>query len=219
MPDVVWVIVTCLQKNKETSPTPTTYTSYEERLADYKRGIPSVLSQAKEDERVFITENTGNTETFLDTYGVYVHYTNTQQTMFHENQGKKEFTDVISCLNTQNIDDETMVIKVTGRYIVKSNFFPNLVRENLDKDVVYSPTNAFKNVPPHPFPDCILGMIAMKAKHWRALPLGLIQNKSTPTEWFVAKYITDNIPPEKRKETNHLDLDVKIGSSRNYWLV
>ena len=219
MPDIVWVITTCLQKNKETSPTPTTYSSYEERLADYKRGIPSVLSKAKENERVFITENNGNTSSFLDSYGVYVHYTNTQQTMFETNQGKKEFTDIVSCLNAQNVDDETMVIKVSGRYVIESDLFPNLVRKNLDKDVIYSPTNAFKGMAPHPFPDCILGMIAMKAKQWRALPLELIKDKGRPTEWFVAKYIVDNIPPEKRAETNHIDLNVKIGASPNYWLV
>ena len=218
MPQIIWVITTCLQKNKETSPTPTTFTSYEERLEDYKRGIPAVFRCRNQNENVFITENTGNTSSFLDEYGVYVHYTNTQQTMFHENQGKKEFADIVSCINSQNIDDEDMVIKVTGRYVVNSSYFANLVRNNLDKDVVYSPENAFKNMPPVSFPNCILGMIAMKAKHWRRLPLDDIK-PGVPSEWTVAKYIVDRIPKEKRAETSSIDMYVKIGSQRNYWLV
>jgi hypothetical protein len=218
MPQIVWIITTCLQKDKQTSPTPTTFTSYEEREKDYKQGIPSVFRYAHPNERICITENTGITNSFLDEYGVYVHYTNTQHTMFDTNQGKKEFTDVLDCINSQNLDDEDMVIKITGRYILNSNMFPELVRQHLDKDVVYSPENAFKNMEPVSFPNCILGMIAMKSKHWRRLPLDEIKPR-IPSEWTVAKYIVDNIPPEKRKETNTLDLFVKIGSSKNYWLV
>lgn len=219
MPQIIWVISTCLQKNKETSPTPTTFTSYEERLKDYINGIPSILKHVLSDEKVFITENTGNNSSFLDNYGIYVHYTNSQQTMFHENQGKKEFTDIISCLNAKNIDDDDMVIKVTGRYIIETDFFPELVRRNVDKDVVYCPKNAFKDVPPHPFPDCILGMIAMKAKHWRNLPLELIPDNKTPTEWFIADYIVKNTHTRNRVECDKLDLSVKIGSSKSYWTV
>lgn len=218
MPQIIWIITTCLQKNKETSPTPSTFTSYEQREKDYKQGIPAVLKHALPNEKVFLTENTGLTSSFLDEYGVYVHYTNTQQTMFEDNHGKKEFTDIISCLNAQNIDDEDMVIKVTGRYILHSDFFPTLVRKNIDKDVVYSPENAFKNMPPVSFPNCILGMLAMKAKHWRNLPLEKIE-KCIPSEWNVARYIVDTIPPEHRVETKTLDLHVKIGSQLQYWLV
>lgn len=218
MPQIIWIITTCLQKNKETSPTPSTFTSYEQREKDYKQGIPSVLKQVLPNEKVFITENTGLTSSFLDEFGVYVHYTNTQQTMFEDNHGKKEFTDIISCLNAQHIDDEDMVIKVTGRYILHSDFFPTLVRKNIDKDVVYSPENAFKNMPPVSFPNCILGMIAMKANHWRHLPLEKIE-KCIPSEWNVARYIVDTIPPAQRTETKTLDLHVKIGSQPQYWLV
>lgn len=138
--------------------------------------------------------------------------------MFEANHGKKEFTDIISCINSQQVDDDVMVIKTTGRYVLNSNFFPELVRQNIDKDVVYSPENAFKNMPPVSFPNCILGMIAMKAKHWRRLPLDDIKPR-IPSEWTVAKYIVENIPLEKRKETDIIDMYVKIGSSKHYWLV
>lgn len=218
MSQIVWVITTCLQKDKETSPTPSTFTSYQEREQDYRKGIPSVFRYAKPDERIYITENTGNKSSFLDEYGAYVHYTNTQHTMFEANHGKKEFTDIISCINSQQVDDDVMVIKTTGRYVLNSNFFPELVRQNIDKDVVYSPENAFKNMPPVSFPNCILGMIAMKAKHWRRLPLDDIKPR-IPSEWTVAKYIVENIPLEKRKETDIIDMYVKIGSSKHYWLV
>lgn len=218
MSGIVWIVVTCLQPNKETSPTPSTYSSYEQRLQDYKQGIPSIVACRKPEEKLFLTENTGRTSSFLDEYGFPVHYTNTQTEMFHENQGKKEFTDIRTCLDANGISDDTMVIKVTGRYIIQSSWFPEIVREHVDKDVVYCPHNAFKNMPPHPFPDCILGMIAMKARHWRALPLHEI-TRNNPTEWFIAKYITNNIPKERRHELSFLDIAVKIGASPSYWTV
>jgi len=219
MGEIVWVITTCFQPSKETAPSPDTYTSYGARLLDYQNGIPSVLRYVNPDERVFITENTGNGKEILQSYGVPLHVTETQRTMFHENQGKKEFTDIVSCLNTFGVAEDAMVVKVTGRYILESDFFPSLVRTHREKDVVYSPTNAFKDMSPHPFPDCILGMIAMKARHWRALPLNEIKRPDIPTEWFFAKYIADSIPPSNRFETEHLDISVKIGSSKDYWRV
>jgi len=211
--NIVWVISTSLQKDKESAPTPSEFSSYEERKQEYMNGIQSVLQSRVEGESVYIVENNGNTESFLDDFGVPVHYTRNQFQPF-QNKGRKEMMDIVSCLDAFGVDSETMVIKTTGRYLLLDDSFPRFVRENCTQyDVMYRVGSAFQNNTPsaeRSTDDMCTGMYAMRYRYFKQFdPSTVIE--FNPVEWFMAKFIKNTIPGERRHIVDHLGLRYGVG--------
>jgi hypothetical protein len=147
------------------------------RQNQYLTCIRKTLSVLPEGIKPIIVENNGKRETYLDALGIDVLYTeNNAITQFHK--GVNELNDIKSVINHYNIQDDDMVIKVTGRYSVNDPYFFNYVMEHQNE---YDSFVKFFNVCTLTFMqyDCVLGLFAMRCKHLKEL---VFQNRELSPE-------------------------------------
>ena len=175
---MIIIITTCLkEENKEL------------REQQYRKGIESLLHIVKKyslNTKLCIVENNVNTlgKTFLDDFGIPVLYT---QSNLIENVsiGYKELHDVKTCLDTLKIDDEEFVVKFTGRYLLHANsgFFESLIN-SLDAGALIRYGPYYYPPAKIQYEDCVTGLIGMKAKYIRQIPL---PDSFEPVEHFWAR--------------------------------
>ena len=91
--------------------------NYDLRYKQYIEGITQTIKvfQNIPKIKIIIVENTGKSSSFLDSFGIPVLYTNTNNTIQTNNKGIKELTDVFEVINHFNIKDEDFLIKVLLR--------------------------------------------------------------------------------------------------------
>jgi len=180
----VYLIITTCINNK------VGLVNYEERKARYLHCIPSAVEQWKS---IFLTtpiivENTQVQPTYLnDIKGANVIYTqNNTNLVWHK--GRNELLDIKEVIKQLNIEDNDIVIKLTGRYKVLDNYFFKLINDNLNSS---NPCNAFAkfyNVCTQKYTqgDCVLGLIATRCKFWKEF--NYANNVLSPEVQF-ARYI------------------------------
>jgi hypothetical protein len=102
-------------------------------------------------------------ETYLDGLSCDVVYTNNNRFNFRH-KGVNELLDIKEVINKYNIQDDDIVIKLTGRYKVLDATFIELVKNNID---IYDAFVKFFNVCTRRFmfDDCVLGLFAIKCKY------------------------------------------------------
>jgi len=134
--------------------------NYEHRKNLYLYSIRKTLEYIPKDIKVIIVENNGKRTTYLDDLGVDVHYTtNNSNTYFHK--GINELQDIHSVIQSYNIQDDDIIIKMTGRYHLLNDSFINFVLNNdYDAGVKYYNVCTFK----YELNDCVLGLYAIKCK-------------------------------------------------------
>lgn len=134
-----------------------------QRKQTYLENISRTLLSVPSSIKPIIVENNGKRETYLDSLGPEVLYTNNNaETYFHK--GVNEIKDVQSVIEHYQIKDDDIVIKLTGRYRVNDDtFFQHVIQHQHEFDSFVK----FYNVCTFQFMeyDCVLGMFAMKAKH------------------------------------------------------
>lgn len=110
-----------------------------------------------------IVENNGLRETYLDELSCDVVYTTNNVSNF-AHKGVNELLDIKEVINKYNIQDDDIVIKLTGRYKLLDATFIDLVKNNID---VYDAFVKFFNVCTrrYMFDDCVLGLFAIKCKY------------------------------------------------------
>jgi hypothetical protein len=102
-------------------------------------------------------------ETYLDGLSCDIVYTNNNVSSF-SHKGVNELLDIKEVINKYNIQDDDIVIKLTGRYKILNLTFIELVKNNID---VYDAFVKFFNVCTrrYMFDDCVLGLFAIKCKY------------------------------------------------------
>lgn len=137
----------------------------EDRELRYKESIRQTLSLLPGCIHPIIVENNGKRNTFLDDFNIPVHYTNSNKLSCFS-KGGNEMLDVHAVIKEFNIQDDDIVIKLTGRYSVSNNEFFQFVLNNQDK---YDSFVKFYNVSTKQFMDndCVLGLFAMRCKYLR----------------------------------------------------
>ena len=140
---------------------------FEHRKRRYIDSIQSVLSLIRGDETIkpIIIENNGYRQTYLDGLGCEVAYSNNNTLNLHH-KGLNELNDVHQLISHYNIQDDDMIIKLTGRYKVLNPNFLNFVKYNIDK---YDAFVKFFNVCSleYLYNDCVLGLFAIKCKYMK----------------------------------------------------
>jgi len=129
----------------------------------YREAINLTLKYLPKDIKPIIVENNGKRKTYLDEFGIPILYTeNNKNHYWHK--GCNELEDIKAVLQAFNIQDEDMVIKITGRYNPISDAFFRLVQT---EESNYDGFVKFFNVCTKEFMtnDCVLGLFALKAKH------------------------------------------------------
>jgi hypothetical protein len=149
-----------------------------------------------------IVENNGSRQTFLNELNCEVCYTDNNK-FNYIHKGVNELLDIKEVIHKYNIQDDDMVIKLTGRYKLLNLNFIKLVESNIHK---YDAFVKFFNVctKQFMFNDCVLGLFATKCKYFKNFNY---YNFSKSAECEFADYIRKYISNEKLLEVNHLDLE------------
>lgn len=156
------------------------------RQFKYMDSIQQLLTLIGDDTiKIIIVENNGLRPTYLDNFNCDILYTNNNIINFF-NKGGNELLDIKEVINQYNIQDDDMIIKLTGRYKLLNSQFINLVKDNNHDAFV-----KFYNVCTHEYmnDDCVLGLYAIKCKYLKDFSYNFIKSP----ECEFAEYIRENI--------------------------
>ena len=151
----------------------------------------------------YVVENNGIRPTLLDT----IEYINIVYTDSNKETwviGKKEFRDIKYVCEKYNFSDEDIVIKMTGRYLIKR---PSIIDKIMDFQDVCDVFIKFYdvNIPTTPrYYDCILGLYAIRYSILNNIPLELFDT-GVP-EIVFATYIRNTVKTERIMEIKLLDM-------------
>ena len=199
------IITTCIQ-NKFGSINP------EVRKTQYLSAISETLQYLPSEIIPIIVENNGKRPTYLDNFyhnnnPVIIIYTD-NNTVPYINKGIIELYDIKYVIKQMNINDNDMIIKITGRYHVTSSFFFNQILQNeiVQNETRYDSFFKFYNVCTNEFNahDGVLGLYAMRSIYIQLLNHLFLQ-KYASSEIAFAKFIRLNII--NFKEMDRLDLE------------
>lgn len=173
--------------------------NFEIRKNRYIDSIQKILSLIKNDSLIkpIIVENNGLQKTYLDDLECDIVYTN-NNTLEFKHKGVNELLDIKEVIKQYNIQDDDIIIKLTGRYKLLDLNFINLVKNKSD---IYDAFVKFFNVCTfeYMFNDCVLGLFAIKCKYLKDFNYDC--NESPECEF--AKHVRKNIDITKIMEINH----------------
>lgn len=168
----------------------------------YIECINQLLELIKNDNDIkpIIVENNGLRKTYLDNFNCNIHYTNNNSYQcIHK--GFNELLDIKDVIEKYNINDDDIVIKITGRYKLLNRDFINLIKNN-NKDAYVK----FFNVCTKEFMynDSVLGLYAIKCKYLKNFNYNGM-NKSPEVEF--AEYVREKIDKNNLIEIENLNLE------------
>ena len=142
------------------------------------------------DIKPIVVENNGNTSSYLDGLGCDVVYTDNNKHPFYY-KAMNELLDIKDIIQKYNIQDDDIVIKITGRYKLLDTSFFNTVKANCDK---YDAFVKFYNVSALQYMhnDCVLGLFAIKCKYLKTFEYTEEDPKSPEVQF--AEYVRENVP-------------------------
>jgi len=149
------------------------------RKKTYMEAITMTLALIKDMEiKPIIVENNGCRRTYLDELGCDVMYTN-NNTLDRAHKGVIELQDIKDVIEKYKIEDDDMIIKITGRYIPLNNTFFKMVMDSHVDALV-----KFYNVCTKKFmvDDCVLGLFAIRCKYLKEFKY---QSKCSPEVEFA----------------------------------
>jgi hypothetical protein len=154
-----------------------------------------------EDIKPIIVENNGNRQSYLDDLNCDICYTNNNNLNFLH-KGANELLDIKEVINRYNIQDDDVIIKLTGRYKILNSSFINLVKNNMNN---YDAFIKFFNVCTlkYMFDDCVLGLFSIKCKYIKEFNYNFIKSP----ECEFADYVRKNINQNKIMEIEQLELE------------
>jgi hypothetical protein len=171
------------------------------RTTVYMNSIKNTLSLLPPNIIPIVVENNGKRETELDNLGIKVCYTNNNDTTYWH-KGVNELLDIKHVINECNIQDDDIVIKITGRYHLLNNNFINIIINNINN---YDAFVKFFNICTKKYEtyDSVLGLFAVRCKILKSLDYNNI--KESPELQF-AKHVRNNIDISRIKEIDVLNL-------------
>lgn len=183
----------------------------EERKQRYLFAINETLKILPDQITPIIVENNGIRETYLDNFyhqgnKVSVCYTDNNRLLF-KSKGTNEVLDIKEVIQRCNIQDDDIIIKLTGRYRALSTLFFNEVLNNenrYDAFVKFFGTCSLK----FEKYDCILGCYAIKSKYIKLFNHLTIDNYPS-AEIAFAKYV--KFCGLRLKESEQLDIECSFG--------
>jgi hypothetical protein len=166
------------------------------------------------DYEIIIVENNGQRETYLDTLGCKVHYTNNNWISINNN-GVKEIKDVWSCIDAYNIQDNDFIVKMTGRYLLNddSQFIAEVQKLNDTRYDCIIRYGSFNGPVNYQMEDCITGLIGMRSSYIKQIEL----LREGCIEWNWAK-VTYKMEKDKICILDTLGINICPGSN-TYFLV
>jgi hypothetical protein len=179
-----------------------------ERKERYLYAISETLKKLPYEIKPLIVENNGKRSTYLDNFyhhhkeHVKVFYTNNNSLNF-KSKGVNEMLDIKEVIDRYGIEDDDIIIKLTGRYrAISPSFFKDII-ENENK---YDAFVKFFGVCSLKFEnnDCVLGCYAIRAKFLKLFNHLTIENYNSAENAF-AKYV--RFCGARLKEIETLDIE------------
>ena len=165
--------------------------------------IQQLLNLIRDDISIkpVIVENSCTPKTYLDELHCDVVYTNNNQWQVGH-KGVNELMDIKDVINRYNIQDNDVIIKLTGRYKLLDSSFIDLVKKNMNTHDAFI---KFFNVCTKQFVwnDCVLGLFAIKCKYIKDFNYNCI----TSPEVEFAEHVRENIDNDMIMEVNMLNLE------------
>lgn len=192
---MIYIIITTSINNK------IGINDYEHRKERYMKSIKSLLTLITENDlfiKPIIVENNGLRTTYLDELNCDVVYTN-NNTLNVNNKGITELLDIQYVIQQYQIQDDDIVIKITGRYKLLDFSFLELVINNNEYDVFLKFFNVCELK--YMYNDCVLGLFAIKCKYLKTYTC------ITSPEYEFAKYVRTTIQHDKIMEVDTLNLE------------
>lgn len=179
---MIYVIITTSINNKEG------VQNNSHRQKRYMESISEVLKIIKiiPNVKPIIVENNGYRKTFLDQFGCDICYTNNNKVSY-SHKGGNELLDIKEVIHKYNIQDEDMIIKLTGRYKLLTPFFIQLVKKYKECDAFVKFFNVCTKQ--YMFDDCVLGLFAIKCKYVKKFTYSFFKSP----ECEFAEYVRKNI--------------------------
>ena len=179
-----------------------------ERQERYLYAINETLKNLPHEIKPIIVENNGKRETYLDNFyhhhrqHVKVFYTENNKLQF-KSKGANELLDIKEVIDKYGIEDDDIIIKLTGRYCaISPKFFQYIIKNEKDYDafVKFYGTCSLKFEPY----DCILGCYALRAKYIKLFNHLSIDNYKS-AEVAFARYV--RFCGARLKEMETLDIE------------
>ena len=228
-PKVFFIVTTCLLQQ-----------NFEIRKKEYTNSINSLIHELNKytnclhknhlETYIYIVENNGARHTFLNEFSsseipIKVIYTNHNQ-IPTSNKGLKELLDYLFILKEcKEIDDNDIVVKLTGRYrIGEDSPFLNILYNHYNTYDAFIRTGAFmypsQKKDERDQYDCLTGMFGVKAYIMRNHLEKYIQelHEYTWVEWVIIMIIQNALPNERIKFFDYLGLWIKTVYMDSYQL-
>ena len=224
-PKVFFIVTTCLLQQ-----------NFEVRKKEYIDSINSLIQELFKYKNhlktyIYIVENNGIRHTFLNEFTsspkipIKVIYTNHNQ-IPTSNKGFKELLDYLFILKECNeIDDNDIVVKLTGRYrIGEDSPFLNILYNYYDKYDAFIRTGAFmypsQRKEERDQYDCLTGIFGVKAFIMRNYLEKYIQElyEYTWVEWVIIMIIQNALSNKRIKFFDYLGLWIKTAYMKEYQL-
>lgn len=181
-----------------------------DRKERYIYSINKTLEVLPKDIIPIIVENNGKRETYLDRFYHYnshvkVFYTNNNTYSF-KSKGINEFMDIKEVIEKYGIEENDIVIKLTGRYrMISSDFFKYIIdnENNYDAFIKFFGVCSMKN----DINDCVMGCFALRAKYINMFNHLSIQNYNS-AEIALARYVRFSIV--RIKEIDNLNMECQF---------
>jgi hypothetical protein len=189
-----------------------------ERKERYLYAISETLKHLPAEIQPIIVENNGKRETYLDHFEhngkkVPVVYTDNNKFTHFKSKGMNELLDLHAVIDKQNIQEDDIIIKLTGRYRVLS---PAFFHDVLQHQTSYDAFVKFYNVCELKFEtyDCVLGMYAIRVRHFL---LNRVPGSYASAEIAFARYV--RLCGAKYKEMLQLDLECQFADDNRILVV
>ena len=189
--------------------------SSNDRNNRYINSITQLLKLIENDNDIkpIIVENGGKRETYLNNFNCDVLYTNNNDVYIHK--GFNEQLDVQEVIKQYNINDNDIIIKISGRYRLLNKDFINIIKNN-NKDAYVK----FFCVAARQFGFNYMssGLFAIKCKYLKQFMYTGLNNLSSDCE--LAEYIRKNVDKNNLMEIDKLNLEYALfGSNDNLLIV
>lgn len=206
-----YLVITCCIKNEQG------IRHEVQRRTEYIIAIANALMLLPKDIIPIIVENSCNDgKSFLDVFKCDVLYTkdnhfeeceyNKQKWLLHK--GINELRDIKKVIEKYNIQDDDMIIKLTGRYLLFQDDIFQMVLKNPTRDAFLKYYNVCTNE--HTDNNMVLGFFALRCKYFKVVEY---QNPEKGAEEDFVNFINDYIPKDKIVRLNKLFMRCFFGDN------
>jgi hypothetical protein len=188
------------------------------RRQEYFLGISNILEHCREKDIIpIIVENSKDGSSYLDVFNCDKVYTKNNEFEvegdFILHKGVNELRDINFVIKKYNIQNDDMIIKHTGRYMLFQDDFFKLVLDNLDKECIQKTYNVctYSNNEI----DIVMGLFAIKARYLKVFKYTGMDDNMGCEEDFK-RYILSHIKKEDIVEVDKLYLRVCLGDNHKF---